>query len=567
MTIATIHTELVNLITSSYQVEQIYIREYPEDNNKVDCVVLLANKYLKTLPEIVPNIVNLTRHCTNYNLLCYIAFQAKQKIQLGNLYLFTSCQQHNLIYTKEGSKFVLMPSDFDFKSFKSIMIKNRDVLFSKINEFRSGYYVFKERGELALTAFMLHQVMEHSYRCVELLLLSKEKISHSICIHDQYISACEIGYHSIFVESNSQDEYLLNLLTDIYRSTRYELDFSINMDILLQLEYKMESLYTQTIQILDRELCEFDKYNFLDKMPVPDEGSLQQIDNYFEGSLQRVVQLLKSEINVPMAIYVFGQSNKTVECKTLDSSNCINTNQKHYDILLITENEVNDMITKQQHCMKDEGGISLFILSYTYAEVQQQLNHHCRFFLLLTQDPKYLLYSDIANNSFQIAQKDMAEIQFPSSQSTAIWRSRSYKAWGFLEAAKAIDQTESVNIKILLYYQAMEQACLGMLYLFYGLVPKQYKLKYIYQLCCSFWYFPTDIFPRSTQEEIKCYKDFMKISDVVRYKTCISVDWDEVYRYESRCERFLNECETHARKILQTDDTSRLNQSEKIDLV
>ena len=76
----------------------------------------------------------------------------------------------------------------------------------------------------------------------------------------------------------------------------------------------------------------------------------------------------------------------------------------------------------------------------------------------------------------------------------------------------------------------------------YGYTPYQYNLNHLYNLCCSFWYFPHDIFPRFTEEDKRLFKEFVHVVKNVRYKRLSYFDWGEAYRYDARCERFLNEC-------------------------
>lgn len=81
-----------------------------------------------------------------------------------------------------------------------------------------------------------------------------------------------------------------------------------------------------------------------------------------------------------------------------------------------------------------------------------------------------------------------------------------------------------------------------MLEFFYGYRPYQHNLNHLYSLCCSFWHFPNDIFSRSTVEEKGLFKEFVDVVKDVRYAGLSYFDWDDAYRYETQCERFLEEC-------------------------
>src|SRR5690606_31215790 len=149
-------------------------------------------------------------------------------IRGGNLFLFTSCQPQKLIYKKENSEFVPIPDNFDFTKCQELAadLKNREQ--QKIDEFKEGYYHFKETGKHSLASFMLHQAVELTYRYLELLLVAKERITHSIRCHHLYLKEISSIYAGVFDEDDHGDIVLLQILEEIYRSTRYEDYFEID---------------------------------------------------------------------------------------------------------------------------------------------------------------------------------------------------------------------------------------------------------------------------------------------------------------------------------------------------
>src|SRR5690606_36612918 len=105
---------IISEITTKYNIEHIYLNNYDRDIVPYELMILVSNKDVKTLGDVVPKIVNSIRGYPQYKVMCYVAFQAKDKIREGNLFLFTSCQPKKLIYKKENSEFVPIPENFDF---------------------------------------------------------------------------------------------------------------------------------------------------------------------------------------------------------------------------------------------------------------------------------------------------------------------------------------------------------------------------------------------------------------------------------------------------------------------
>lgn len=91
-------TQIVDVLNSKYNIEQIYLNVYESGNSPYELIILVANKYVKTLGDLVHRIVTTIRESPKYKVLCYVAFQTRDKIREGNLFLFTSCQQNKLIF-------------------------------------------------------------------------------------------------------------------------------------------------------------------------------------------------------------------------------------------------------------------------------------------------------------------------------------------------------------------------------------------------------------------------------------------------------------------------------------
>jgi len=242
-------SQVLLAITQTYNIEEIYLHTFHEEELPYELVILLSNKCVKYLGELVPKITNTIRAFPKYRLMCYIAFQAKDKIREGNLFLYSSCQPHQRVYKNEQSDFVLLPENLDPSQCLELAVGLRNREQQKIIDFKEGYDHFKAKGKLAMAAFMLHQVLELTYRYLELLLTAKERISHSIRVHHILMKEKCTLYSGVFDDDQETDSNLLRELEIIYRATRYEDGFEVSMEILLQLEQKMEVLFANEEKI------------------------------------------------------------------------------------------------------------------------------------------------------------------------------------------------------------------------------------------------------------------------------------------------------------------------------
>lgn len=182
----------------------------------------------------------------------------------------------------------------------------------------------------------------------------------------------------------------------------------------------------------------------------------------------------------------------------------------------------------------------MFILSFTSDQVQKQLDENYPFFHKVLQFTDPVLDSLKSNWSFHENNGIRTNQEFESIRTK--WYNRKNHSTGFFNGGRAIEYSEEVVVKVLLFNQAIEQAALGVFEFFYGYRPYQYNLNHLYTLCCSLWQFPNDLFPRSSTEEKAVFNDFVNVVKEVRYKGMSYLDWEEAYRFQSRCEHFLEEC-------------------------
>lgn len=164
---------IIEVLTAKFNIEQIYLNTYNREKLPYELIILVSDKYVKTLGDLVPRITNSIRDYPRYRMSCYIAFQAKDKIKEGNLFLFTSCVPEKMIYKREGSEFDIIPDAFEFEKFVKKVHALRNKELQKVDEFKEGYFFYKEKGQYSMASFMMHQAIELTYRYLEILLSPK----------------------------------------------------------------------------------------------------------------------------------------------------------------------------------------------------------------------------------------------------------------------------------------------------------------------------------------------------------------------------------------------------------
>lgn len=534
---------IIEVLTAKFNIEQIYLNTYNREKLPYELIILVSDKYVKTLGDLVPRITNSIRDYPRYRMSCYIAFQAKDKIKEGNLFLFTSCVPEKMIYKREGSEFDIIPDAFDFEKFVKKVHALRNKELQKVDEFKEGYFFYKEKGQYSMASFMMHQTIELTYRYLEILLSAKERLKHSIRGHHHYLKEISTIYDLVFDEDNDTDQYLLNVLEEIYRATRYEDNFYIDVETLVLLEGKMKQLSENAISIYNSIISSFE-CGFTTDDKGADANSNKNcslfdvVKSDVDGKIASLVEELKSLLPEDISVYLFGYRAQRFEMESMGENS---SNGKYYfGFLIVSLNDIRELVNSVQATLNENLDVSVLLLSHQISQIQNQLDKNNPFFHKALQLKKPLFESLSISWIFHKFNGCRTEEELNKARSN--WYQRENNASGFYNGGKAIDDCEEVEIKVLLYNQAIEQACLGLLEYFYDYTPYQYNLKHLFSLCASLWQFPNNIFPRNTEEEKSLFNEFAQTVKDTLYQGWSMVDWDEAYRYDKRCEQFLEQC-------------------------
>ena len=534
--------DVIQILTSGFLIECIYLTDSHGSSVFKELILLVSNKYVNIIGEITPKMMNSIKEYENYLIKCFVAFQAREKIKKGNLFLFCTCQPENLVFQAPDSKFSPIPNNFDPLECFNLFQKFQEREVKKINEFKDGYYHFKSRIKYAMSAFMLHQVLEQTYRNLEIILMGKEKITHSIRCHHATLRKIYPYRKPVFDVDQAEDDDLLEILEEIYRATRYEDDFQISLETLEKIEQKMKTLTELSETIIIKITTDF-RYKF-QTANEPDQTDANQFPNLsILDDMKPMLAYLDQEIPEEKYLQIFGSRNRTFEIRGVNFSEAQEIMvAKNLDILLITDQTLRDRIDQLIKDIKERFEMNLLILNYTTSEIQQLLdsNNPLIHKILYNLPP-----TDKSTNflsKLYIHPKKGTISEENKSLCLKNWYSRRQSCRTFFNAGRNLENTEEVHIKILLYKEAIGQSCLGLLEYFFDFRPYNLNMKFLYELCSSFWQFPNDIFPRSSPEEMKLFDNLAGATTEERLIGCTDQDWEEAYRYEARTTLFLEKC-------------------------
>ncbi|WP_229669565.1 hypothetical protein, partial [Yeosuana aromativorans] len=134
-----------------------------------------------------------------------------------------------------------------------------------------------------------------------------------------------------------------------------------------------------------------------------------------------------------------------------------------------------------------------------------------------------------------------------------VWRHRMERAVYLFSVIDVIHENEEPLSKLSVLQNAMEQICLGLLYVFWEFKPHHYTLSYLLHLCGTFTSLPNKMFPQATFGLQRQYYMLCNASGIMRFKGRNGTNGfrsRDVGKVLKRCERFLIEADRLGEKQL-----------------
>lgn len=218
---------IINKLTTLLEVKYVYkvILETTE-NKQILFIVILKGNCSSLTKELSSMVSKIFQEETEF-LYRILSFEyAQQQLKEENLFFIHGCHSSNLIYksTESDTGLKVPPINKETKKEMELDFENE---LSRVGTFMEGVKFYMEKDNISLAAFMLHQYMEIWYRNAELLVMGKERKTHSLKEHQTYIKTFSQELGSVFNMDREEDRELLRLIDDAYITTRYFKNYHI----------------------------------------------------------------------------------------------------------------------------------------------------------------------------------------------------------------------------------------------------------------------------------------------------------------------------------------------------
>lgn len=242
---------IIERMTTALQVNSIYCQSYRPAPHRQ-----LHQLYVVLRPGSALGLVGSRAMCDlileerdDIRALVVPASDITKKNLQGSLRTRLIFQPDNLMYlAPDAPKEPILPAiEPDTAMEQAVSYFEKEM--TRIRAFEQGFLFYLRKGNLSQSAFMLHQTIELGLRTAESLLIGKEKITHSLRNHQDYIAPFSPKLGHLF--TTPAELISLEKLDTAYKATRYEHDFRINVIELIVASAKADIVIHQIHRLQD----------------------------------------------------------------------------------------------------------------------------------------------------------------------------------------------------------------------------------------------------------------------------------------------------------------------------
>lgn len=218
---------------------------------RTDLIIIMDQHEHKPFDEIHSLLDFAVLGHQNINCTVYTYGTMYDFMRRGHLYYSTFCVPENCVYQK--SQTFNLPQLNEEKCID--MINASTLLFEqnmhKAITFFNGAHQFANESESTISAFMLQQACELTYRSLLLSLRGKEIKCHNLTILRKHVSHFVPAIIGVFDENEKKEIDMLDCIQDAYIKSRYDQNYTVNIDELIKLINAADELIQSAHEIFN----------------------------------------------------------------------------------------------------------------------------------------------------------------------------------------------------------------------------------------------------------------------------------------------------------------------------
>ncbi|SEL83720.1 HEPN domain-containing protein [Parapedobacter koreensis] len=562
---------IIQRITENLLVDQIYLHPFTVHGKRINQLYVLLRNAVGQGIVAARALCNLAvSEKPEYR--CHVTFpdEVNRKIKQGNMRATLICQPDKLVFEHPEVSLRVQLPEVDYAVWCGQAKEHFDKEVSKIDAFAEGYAFYLNKANYGQAAFMLHQVIEQGYRAAENLVMGKEKISHSLRNHLEYIAPFCPELGALFEKQHELS--VLGKLDESYSSARYDHDFSMskedltiaakkgkellayltafNRDLLDEIQRRQveEGQVVELSENSEQEtIKEIEQAEDVDDRPTvdnePADSNIPSTDDHRE----RILSVTRQYFS-PTHVFCFAQQSReerSVNLVTLDKRE---TNHHRYYLAILTAEKLDQPLQKQHQLNEVLGDeLEIVALYFKLETFNRKLEEGHQFFHFLAKATERWCGEE--------GQLIVTNIPEPVDLEKRRWQWNRYfwSAEGLMgmvqdQIGSRYDESCSVVMS-----QAMEQLCLGMLHAIWGYRPDNIlNLMYLIQLTESITPLAREHFCLEIPEEREMVVELSKALSEFRYNSNFDANGFALYILRDRLLMFSNEVEQLVNRHFET---------------
>ena len=185
----------------------------------------------------------------------------------------------------------------------------------------------------------------------------------------------------------------------------------------------------------------------------------------------------------------------------------------------------------QQHC-------KVYPITYSLSSVKKKMNTGNNFLSRIMSQTVCMYKENETLSGFQNFKPSYHWVVYERIESH--WNTRMERA-RYLLSIVDIDFKEEYTSKLATIHHALEQVCLGLLYVFWEFNPHHYALSYLLHLCGHFTDLPQRIFPQTTYGLQRQFYMLCNAHHIMRFKAQNEFSEHDAFKVQHLSERFYEE--------------------------
>lgn len=253
----------LDILSSMIGPERIFLISRPDSNNSAYNLLLIIPESNKTPFKEMESVINLTLYQSPPLYITLLkAASLSNYLHQGHIFYSFNCRTENMIFNESQSSLLITERDL-LEKLISQARAGFELLFSKARQFKNMADQQRSGNDSGLTAYLLQQATELSFKAVIMALFGYDPRIHSLQALKKYNQNHLACLNRIFPQETEEDIQLLRLLEDAYANGRYSTaGFSVPDEQLEILFERVERLHEEALRQFEEKLREYEDMIF-----------------------------------------------------------------------------------------------------------------------------------------------------------------------------------------------------------------------------------------------------------------------------------------------------------------